>query len=75
MTFIRLDEFGPENDHDAILQEVIKLNRIGVETLSLKVVSPANYKENVKMGVNFSTYSLSVKSTWKQMTSPSCISL
>jgi hypothetical protein len=33
-------ELGSEDDHDAVLEEVVKVYRIGVHTLGIEVVDP-----------------------------------
>ena len=37
---VRLFELGLEEDHHPVLQEVVVLNRIRVQTLSFEVVQP-----------------------------------
>ena len=38
---VRLVKLGLEKDHHPVLKEVVVLDRVGVETLSLEIVKPA----------------------------------
>ena len=41
MFCVRLVKLGLEKDHHPVLKEVVVLDRVGVETLSLEIVKPA----------------------------------
>lgn len=40
--FIQLLELRPEDDHYPVLQEVVELDRVGVDGLTIKVMCPAS---------------------------------
>lgn len=75
--WIRLLMFGSEEDHDAVLEEVVELHRIRVKALHLQIMDPATEEISTSPRSNHRrvTHSFSGRSTWKQMISPSWISL
>lgn len=66
-----------ECDHHSVLQEIIVVGWVGVETLVFQVMDPTDeVSETMYMLTpQMPAYSFSLISTWKQMMSPSWISL
>ena len=76
MFWVGLLKLRPEEDHHAVLEEVVVLYRVGVHSLCFVVMEPNNDQLRSKAPMyHLETYSFSGMSTWKQMMSPSWISL
>lgn len=43
--------FGSEDEHNAVLKEVVELDRIGVQTLTIKVVDPEANSQSIEVEV------------------------
>jgi len=72
---LRVLELRLEADQDTVLQEVVISDGAGVQPLRLIVVRPCTTAVSCHSKPLCKTYSLSERSTWKHMTSPSWISL
>ena len=76
MILIRFLKLRPEHNHNPVLQEVIVLHWVGVKSLALEVMTLSDTVNcDVQAEGYGKTYSFSGRSTWKQMMSPSWISL
>jgi hypothetical protein len=45
---INLFVLGSENDHDTVLQEIIKVDRVGVQALTFEIVDPKHHVSKIQ---------------------------